>query len=123
MALFMIRRSLDGDHVPAEMEGSHFRRAEFVYRLGLMNYLGKAKIEAITGPLSFGKKAAAACPFVPVIEAANHHTKRQRTEPQRTRPSIITIPSHMKMRRRMRNLSVLGARVLKANWRDCPAIR
>ena len=123
MALFVIRRSLDGHHVPAEVEGSQFRRTEFVHRLRLLNYLGKAKIEAIPGALSFREKAAAAYPFVPVIEAADHHTKRQRTKPQRTRPSIISIPSYVKMRRWMRNLPVLGARVLKPDWRNSPAVR
>ena len=56
MALFAIRRSLDGHHVPAEVEGSQFRRTEFVHRLRLLNYLGKANIEAIPGALGYVRK-------------------------------------------------------------------
>lgn len=62
MALFVIRRSLDGHHVPAEVERSHFRRTEFVHRLRLLNYGGKSKIEAIPGAFSFREEAAAAYP-------------------------------------------------------------
>jgi hypothetical protein len=115
MLSFVVWRSLDADHIPAKVEGPHFGGAEVVYHLRLSNYLTEPKIETIFSGSTFRIKTAAVYPLISVIKAADHHAKSQRTEPQRTGPSIIGIPSNVEMSRGVSNLLILVARVLKPN--------